>query len=357
MKMNQEIKKFFITSTDKAEKCEVTSECLVSLLLPMLKNAIESNETKLTEMSLDTASKWIKEIVEKVKDMVDRYEQHKRSLASCTSDVIQEKTEKEQNVKQQSEKIKNLEEEVTSLKEDLKKKSDEIEENKKKIDQKNAELKNHFKNICHEHKNLDLLAALIPFVGHIIDSFICSFTGVAQTTVLKDELSQLSSEKSNLRKEEWKIQVNMTNLQMQLATLKIQQGTTPDPVYLEEVQLFLSHIQQVLLEFLNFWKSVNEYLESLKKQTMAVKGILSVENLSNIKAYFLKTLDIAEKNWQSFGKTCLIAKKIFSSETKDAYKFLGCSPSPGSEEWEQEYKSVIEKLNEITLQPICNAKK
>lgn len=46
---------------------------MVSSLFPQLKLAVENNENIESTMSLQKAGEWIKDIVNRVKEMVDRY--------------------------------------------------------------------------------------------------------------------------------------------------------------------------------------------------------------------------------------------------------------------------------------------
>ncbi|XP_048014121.1 uncharacterized protein LOC125246998 [Megalobrama amblycephala] len=83
----------FGSSEALLQKCVDTSNQMVSSLFPQLKLAVENNENIQSTMSLQKAGEWITEIVNRVKEMVDRYEKHNHSVASCTSDVFQEKAE------------------------------------------------------------------------------------------------------------------------------------------------------------------------------------------------------------------------------------------------------------------------
>lgn len=338
-------------------KCVTTSGNLISSLLPLLKLAVENNKTMLASKSMQKANAWIDEIVQGVKDVIARYDKQNMNVASCTSDVIQEKSETEKIKAQTSDEMKSHEK---ALK-DFDKRRDlilkEIEKTEKKIKDKNGELQSHVSHVCRKSQGLGIMASVVPFIGPLIKSIYETASepgAVAKTHALTSELSQLSSEKSDLRHKEWNIHVKMTDLQLRLATLKIQDGTIPDPVHLGEVKQNLTRIQQILIQLQKFWETVRELLESLKKETLAGEDTIDERMSDSIKDFFIASIDKAEKFWEDFGKSCLKAKDIFSSETKDAYKFLEGTPSPGSKEWEQEYKSVMEKLKEISPQPICN---
>ncbi|KAK9952596.1 hypothetical protein ABG768_018423 [Culter alburnus] len=191
-------------------KCAATSKNLVSTLLPALMIAVEKDKSILAIKSLEKARQWIMEIVEKVGQMVDRYEKHNHSVASCTSDVILEKAETEKKKEQTTKEIEAQETVVRDLEDQLKKNNEKIKEIEANIAQKNAELYNHVKDTSSKSNGLGLFAALVPFVGPIVKSIYDAKTGpgvAAKTQVLSSELSQLSIEKSSLMSKEWNIHV------------------------------------------------------------------------------------------------------------------------------------------------------
>lgn len=55
--------------------------------------------------------------------------------------------------------------------------------------------------------------------------------------------------------------------------------------------------------------------------------------------------------WNQFGKCCQKANIILNVQSKDAYQFLETNPSSLSEsQWEEQYKTVMKKLNQIKFQ-------
>ncbi|RXN14865.1 restin-like protein [Labeo rohita] len=331
-------------------KCVGTSQNLVSSLFPILMKAVEKNKPLLAVKYLEKARAWIDDIIRAVEDMVNRYEQQNRSVASCTSDVIQEKKETEKQRTQKSEEMKSLDTAVGDLKNELDKTIKAIEEIEKNIEEKNNELQNHVRDVSSRRHGLSILAALVPFVGAIIKSIHEAATApgaAAKTKALTSELNRLSSEKCRLQNQHWTIQVKLTDLQLKVANSKIQLGVIPSPVHLEEVQKCLSQIQQILIQLKKFWEKVGSLLDSLKEKTFVGEDL--IDDLEELKEEFLISIETAGKHWQSFGACCQRASGIFSVQSRDAYKFLETDPSTLSEaEWKEQYESIMEKLKQIT---------
>ncbi|XP_056108113.1 uncharacterized protein LOC130086032 [Rhinichthys klamathensis goyatoka] len=333
-------------------KCVATSKNLVSTLLPALKVAVEKDKSILAIKSLEKARAWITEIIDKVGLMVDRYEKHNHSVASCTSDVILEKAETERKKAQTTKEIEAQEKAVRDLEDQLKNNSEKIAQIETKISEKNQELYNHVKESSSKSSGLGIFSALVPFVGPIVKSIYNAKTepeAAAKTQVLSSELTQLSIEKSSLMGKEWNIQVRMTDMQLKLASMKIENGSIPDPVHLNDVQKCLSRIQNILIQLQKCWESVSVQLEALKDETFANEHFIEE---SEMKEIFLESITSAQGHWKAFGESCLHAKSIFSLQTKDAYKFLETSPSALTpEQWKNEYETVIEELNKINPDP------
>lgn len=56
------------------------------------------------------------------------------------------------------------------------------------------------------------------------------------------------------------------------------------------------------------------------------------------------------QHWKAFGESCLKAKKSFSLQNKDAYKFLEFNPSALSrEEWKRRYEIVRADLAKMGI--------
>ncbi|KAK2867474.1 hypothetical protein QQF64_023165 [Cirrhinus molitorella] len=335
-------------------KCAATSKNLVSTLLPALKAAVENNKSVLAIKSLEKARAWITEIVDKVEQMVDRYDKHNHSVASCTSDVINEKAETEKKIAQADKEIDALEKAVNDLNQELWKNNQEIGRLEATIAQKNNELQNHIRESSNRNNGLCIIAFLIPFVGPLIKSMHDAKTSqdvAAKTQVISGDLSRLSNEKSNLRNKEWNIHVRLTDMQLKLASMKLEKGSIPDPVHLNDVQTCLTRIQQILIQLKKFWETVSIMLEALREQTFANEHFIEECELKEI---FLESITKAQQHWKSFGESCLNARGIFSLQNKDAYKFLEISPSSLSkEEWKRQYDSVIVKLNKISPDPVA----
>ncbi|KAK2870509.1 hypothetical protein Q8A67_024901 [Cirrhinus molitorella] len=333
-------------------KCVGTSHNLVHSLFPMLMKAIEKNKPSLAVRYLEKARAWIDDIIRAVDDIVKRYKQQNRSVATCTSDVFHEQKETEKQQTQHSNEMKILEETIAKCEEELRKNTNKVEEMEKQIEEKNSELQSHIKSVSQKSNGMGILAALVPFIGPISKAIYDTVTApgvAAQTQALNAEMTRLNSEKSNLQNKEWKIQVKLTDLQLQLANSKIQLGVIPSPVHLKDVQQCLSRIQKILLQLKKFWEKVAVLLDTLKNKTFVDEDL--IEELDDMKDDFLRSIEIAGKYWNSFGESCQSAQGVFSVQSKDAYKFLEINPSSLSEdEWKKQYDSVMEKLKQISPQ-------
>ncbi|XP_050960549.1 uncharacterized protein LOC127161837 [Labeo rohita] len=333
-------------------KCVGTSQNLVSSLFPMLMKAVEKNKPHLAVKYLEKARAWIDDIIRAVDDIVKRYDHQNHSVATCTSDVIQEQKETEKQKTEFSEEVKSLKKAVEKLEEELSKNAKNVEEIEVKISVKNTELQNCIKSVYSGSCGMDWLAALVPFIGPLIKYIYdtANATDVAaQTRALEAELTRLTSEKSNLQNKEWTIQLKLTELHLQMANSKIQQGVIPSPVHLKDVQKYLSQIQQILLELQKFWQKVGALLDTLKKKTFVNEDL--IDELDDMKDDFLRSIEIAGKYWKTFGGCCQSAQSVFSVQSKDAYKFLEINPSSLSEdERKEQCESVMKKLKQITPQ-------
>ncbi|KAF4095499.1 hypothetical protein G5714_023102 [Onychostoma macrolepis] len=333
-------------------KCVGTSHNLVSSLFPMLMKAIEKNKPNLAVRYLEKARTWIDDIIRAVDDMIERYKQQNRSVATCTSNVFLEQKETEKQLSQHTEVMKSLEEAVTKLDGELRKISQSIEEMEKKIEAKNSEIQDHVQTVSKKVQGMGILAALVPFIGAIIKSIYETATapGVnAQIQALNADLTHLTSEKISQQNREWTIQVKLMDLQLQLASSRIQLGVIPNPVHLKDVQQCLSRIQQILLQLKMFWEKVGALLDTMKDNTFVNED--ATEDLDALKEEFLQSIKIAGEYWNDFGKCCGSAQGVFSVQSKDAYKFLEINPSSFSEdERKEQYESVMMKLQQISPQ-------
>ncbi|XP_067292684.1 uncharacterized protein [Pseudorasbora parva] len=331
-----ETQSLFASSEALLQKCADTSNQMVSSMFPLLKLAVENNENIQATMSLEKAREWITEIVNSVTEMVDRYEKHNRSVASCTSDVILEKAETEKKISQTTKEIEALETVVRDLQMELRKTLEEIGQIEAKISQ--------CQTICARRRlGFSFLAAIVPFVGSILKSIFEAKP--KNNPAVANEKAQLVAQKSNLKTRENNIQVRLTDVQLKLANMKAQKGSIPDSVHLSDVQKSLYEIQQTLLKHNLFWKSVLVFVESLKSEAFAEEHFIGEIELKEI---VLKHFDVAQENWKAFGESCLTAKRAFSLQNKDAYKFLNFIPSYLTpEEWKRQYDTVQTNLTKM----------
>ncbi|KAK2870511.1 hypothetical protein QQF64_021513 [Cirrhinus molitorella] len=348
-------------------KCVGTSDNLVKSLLPSLKVAAEKNKPQLALKFLEKAKEWIGEIIRDVKEIVKRYQKHNSDVAKSTSDIITEKEETEKKQQQQTSEMEALEKIVEALEENLHQINKEIKESDKKIEKKNAEIQQFINSIINtKDEQLLLLQApvmmpgvapgvaifsmIVPFVDSImrfISKMVTSASQKSMISSLQTGLSELTSAQQRLKEQEWDIQNKLMDKQLQLAKLKIENGQMPSVSHLGEVQTCLSRIQQILLQLQKFWENVGSLLDTLKQRTFA--GETWIEELADMKEYFLESIDLAKEGWTEFGISCMKGKKIFSIQSNQAYKFLEISPSSLSkEDWEKEYDNVKEKLEKIS---------
>ncbi|XP_056307199.1 uncharacterized protein LOC130218905 [Danio aesculapii] len=324
-------------------KCVGTSSNLVTSLFPMLMKAVEKNKPVLAVKYLEKAKSWIDDIIRAVEDMVKRYDEQNRSVASCTSDVFQEKKETEEKLQKHSEEMKSLEEAVKNLQDELKEVSRHMESTQNRIDSVNAELQEHIEK-CSRRRH-GILRALVPFYAVIQDSKMAP-AEEAKTHSLKSQISGLNSDKSSLQRKEWDVNVRLTDLQLKLASSKIQLGVIPSPVHLNDVQQCLSRIMGILIQLKKFWEKVGTTLDSLKKKTFVNEDL--IDDLEDMKEELLESVEAAGQYWQRFGSCCLRAQGIFSIQSRDAYKFLQIDPSSLSPaEWQKQRNSIMEKLSNI----------
>ncbi|KAK2870507.1 hypothetical protein Q8A67_024899 [Cirrhinus molitorella] len=347
-------------------KCVGTSDNLVKSLLPSLKVAAEKNKPELALKFLEKAKEWIVEIIRDVKEIVNRYQKHNSDVAKSTSDIITEKEEIEKKQQEQTSEMEALQKIVEALQENLHQINKEIEDSEKKIEKKNAEIEQFINSIINTKEELKplmpqtpvmpgvapgvaIFSMIVPFVDSImgyISKMVTSTSQKSMVNTLQAGLSELTSAQQRLKEREWDIQNKLMDKQLQLAKLKIENGQMPCISHLDEVQMCLSRIQQILLQLLKFWRKVASLLDTLKQRTFA--GETWIEELADMKQYFLESIDAAKEGWTQFGISCMKANNIFSVQSNQAYKFLEMSPSSLSkEDWEKEYNNVKEKLENI----------
>lgn len=335
-------------------KCVGTSENLVKSLLPFLKVAVEKNKPQLALDLLEKAKGWIADIISEVKTIVQRYDKHNHDVGTSTSDIIDVKKKTEQKQEKQTNEMEALQKIVDNLEEKLHNINNKIKDSEKKIDDKNAEMQKFISKITSAGMSrmgskVSFFSKIVPFVESVMDYIWKMVTSTSDEKVIEAfnaALSALTSEQQRLKKEEWEIQNELMPKQLQLAKLKIESGQMPSVTHLDEVQKCLSRIQQILVQLQKFWEKVGSLLDTMEKETFA--GENCIKYLAELKEEFLESIDKAKEGWIQFGINCMMANKIFSVQSNQAYRFLEINPSSlSTEEWQKEYESVKEKLEKI----------
>ncbi|XP_016117146.1 uncharacterized protein, partial [Sinocyclocheilus grahami] len=322
-------------------KCVGMGSNLVTCLFPILKKAIEMNKPVLALRYLEMAKTWINDIITAVDDMVKRYDQQNKNVATCTSNVFEEQKESQVKLTKHSDEMKGMEDALANLEVELRKNVDDMTETEKKIEETTNELQELIRKYEEKKQHSWFFRVFGLLFGGYKD--VSKIPGVAAK---KDKLSRLDSEKYSLRKKEWDIKIKQTDLQLKLATSKIKMGEIPSPVHLTEVHQCLFQIQQVLVDLKKFWEKVGVTLDTLKGKTFVGEHIIDLEDMKDL---FLASIENAGKYWQRFGACSQRAQGVFSVQSKAAYKFLEINPSLLSEEERnKQYMSIMEKLKEIS---------
>ncbi|XP_067234670.1 chromosome partition protein Smc-like [Chanodichthys erythropterus] len=330
-------------------KCILTSQNLVESLFPMLVKAVEKNKAILAVKFLEKARVWIQDIITDVEKIVEKYDLHNKDVASSTSDVVKEKDDTDKKITVQGEELKQAESALNELKSLHQTTIKELAETEKKINSKSQEIQEFARSITQTSKGLGIFSALVPFIGMIVKSIYDAVhdpENIAQMKALEAELNILIADKTALKQKEWQTQLQLIDGQMKAAKARFDKNSIPDPIHLKEVQSSLTKIQAILIQLKNFWLSVSEMLDYLKKKTFVGEDL--IDDLADLKDEFLESIETAKEAWSSFGAGCKKASAIFKLQSKDAYKFLEVSPSSLSkEEWEKEYESVKKRLENI----------
>ncbi|KAK9952868.1 hypothetical protein ABG768_016898 [Culter alburnus] len=314
-------------------KCAGTSENLVELLLPSLKVAAEKNKPELALKFLEKAKGWISDIITDVNKIVKRYEEHYRDVDTTTSNIITEKKETEKKQQQQTSEMKELQKIIDGLEAKLLSISKRIDDYEKKIEEKNAEIQKIIISIAGRSF---FYSIFVLFVESMISRMRFS-PEEDQLRALYADLSKTTEAQKSLIEEEWNIQNQLMENRLKLAKLQIENGQMPSVTHLNEVQKSLSRIQHILVRLQNTFT-----------------GEIWIEDLTDMKEEFLESIDAAEEGWTKFGISCLKANNILSVQANQAYRFLEISPSSLSEEeWQKEYDSVNEKLQNIKPNAVC----
>ncbi|XP_077074797.1 uncharacterized protein LOC143725863 [Siphateles boraxobius] len=341
-------------------KCILTSENLVQSLFPMLVTAVEKNKPILAVKFLEKARIWIKDIINDVERIVEKYELHNKDVASSTSDVIQEKIDTDKKITEQDQELKMIKKNQNKMKSELQKTTEELTEIEKKINSKSQEIQEFARSITKTSKGLGIFAAIVPFIGLIVKSIYDAVNDPEHTAHLKAleaELNILIADKTAVKQEQWQIELQMIDWQMKAARASFDRNLIPDPIHLNEVQKSLTRIQEILIQLKNFWENVAQLLDNLEQKTFVGEDL--IEDLAELKDEFLDSIKIATEAWCCFGVGCKRASVMFKLQTKDAYKFLEVSPSSLSkDEWQIEYESVKKRLEEIdTPQAVTSSDK
>ncbi|XP_035385129.1 uncharacterized protein LOC118241870 [Electrophorus electricus] len=331
-------------------KCMGISQTLVSSLFPMLIHAIEKNKPTLAVKYLEKARTWIDELIADADKMVQSYVQHNEDVATTTSDIITEKANTEAKSEQLSKEVQEMEGAIKTLEEKLAGVRNELEDTKRKIDAKNLELESYVRDVTSKSSGLGIFAAIVPFIGPIVKSIYDAATSpaaAAKIKALENQLNQLTSQKTALMNQQWSIEVQQIDLQMKLAKVKIDKGSIPSPVHLNEVQRYLTKIQNILIQIKNFWQKVHSMLGVMQKKTFVNEDLVDEPEL---KEEFVNSIQKASEIWSNFGGSCGKAAEIFKIQSKDAYAFLEIDPSSLSDAvWQEEYNSVMGQLQEMKV--------
>ncbi|XP_066524814.1 epidermal growth factor receptor substrate 15-like [Hoplias malabaricus] len=345
-----ETQMLFGTSEAVLLKCVGTSNNLVTSLFPILIKTIEGNKPAVAVKYLEKAKAWITEIIQDVSRMVEKYEALNQNVATTTSDVNTEKKETEAALEKLKKEQQALMDAIKELEGTMKSSTAKIEELKKEIDAKNAELQNAVKEMAAKCQKFSIVAACVPFIGAIIKAaeeskFVPE--GTANIKKLEADVNRLYDSKNLERQKEWTMQIQLIDKRMELTKLQIQLGIIPEPTYLNDVQLYLSKIQQILIELKGFWEKVRSLLDVIKQKTFVNEDLIDEPDF---KDEFVKSIQNACGIWGSFGDSCNKAVVIFKIQSKDAYKFLEIDPSTLSPDvWQKQYDSVKKQLEDLKV--------
>ncbi|KAK1805629.1 hypothetical protein P4O66_019904 [Electrophorus voltai] len=323
-------------------RCMGTSQTLVSSLFPMLIHAIEKNKPTLVCLMLCQDVSALSNLL--------FYVQHNGDVATTTSDIITEKANTEAKSEQLSQEVQEMEGAIKTLEEKLAGVRNKLEDTKRKIDAKNLELESYVRDVTSKSSGLRIFAAIVPFIGRIVKSIYDAATSpaaAAKIKALENRLNQLTSQKTALMNQEWSIEVQQMDLQMKLAKVKIDKGSIPSPVHLNEVQRYLTKIQNIVIQIKNFWQKVHSMLGVVQKKTFVNEDLVDEPER---KEEFVNSIQKPSEIWSMFGCSCGKAAEIFKIQSKDAYAFLEIDPSSLSDAvWQEEYNSVMGHLQEMKV--------
>uniref|UniRef100_UPI0037E7BC70 uncharacterized protein n=1 Tax=Semicossyphus pulcher TaxID=241346 RepID=UPI0037E7BC70 len=351
-----EVRMSFNTSEALLLQCIGTSENMVNILFPMLKKAVEVGHATVAISYLGKAKQWIQDIIHKVQAMVDEYGKLTRGVASTTSNVFATKDQTGAKNKKLTNELKALQEKVAYYDSIVKQKESELARNEAAIEAATQELQNIICDIASRNRKFGILAAVVPFLGLIIDAVqksINSDDDSRRLEMAREKLNDLRGRRSVLCSDMGQAQTNRMHWQFEVTKGSFELGVVPDPVHLPEVQQNLSRIQDILMQLKSFWEKIDKLVNDLQQKTFA--GEEMVHFLNDFKDEFLKSIELATEAWSSFRVGCIKVNDMFALKNKDAYKFLETSPSTlTAEQWQQQYdtlKARLENLN--TPQTSC----
>ncbi|KAI4904336.1 hypothetical protein NFI96_021884, partial [Prochilodus magdalenae] len=124
-------------------------------------------------------------------------------------------------------------------------------------------------------------------------------------------------------------------------------GLVPDSALLEDVQRYLSQIQNVLIQLKVFWEKVYNTVTNIRDKTFVDEELIDDPDLHED---FLKSIQTATEIWERFGVSCDKAAQLFRVQSKEAYNFLEIDPVSLSEDvWKKEYEKVKGRLKAIKV--------
>uniref|UniRef100_UPI0037E7BBB7 putative leucine-rich repeat-containing protein DDB_G0290503 n=1 Tax=Semicossyphus pulcher TaxID=241346 RepID=UPI0037E7BBB7 len=348
-----EVQMAFNTSDTLLMQCISTSENMVNILFPMLMKAVEKEKATVAIKFLEKARQWIQDIIREVQDMVDEYGKLNRDVASATSEVNTTKVKTDAEKAKLTNELKALQDQVAHFDSLVKEKQSALDNNEKAIEAATQELQKIVSDIASRNRKFGIVAAVIPFIGAIIDAAqrsINSGDDKRRLEMARDNLNDLRGRRAELSRDEGLAQTTLMHWQFQLTKGSFDLGAVPDPVHLPEVQQNLTRIQQILLQLRSFWEKIEKLVQDLKQKTFSGEDLVDV--LDDFKAEFLESIELAKEAWSKFRVGCISVRSIFALKNKDAYKFLEISPSSlTAEQWQQKYDNLKERLENFYPTP------
>lgn len=330
-------------------QCISTSNNMVSSLFPMLIKCVERNNAMLAVRFLEKARHWIQTIISDAQGMVNEYAKLTQGVASATSDVNSTKVETDQLITQLNTEQEELKKNVAFYKQQMEEKENNVKQNENEINAANESLRAIINEIAQRNKKFGIVAAVIPFLGQMINEGQKSINNPSdqgRLEVARDAVADLRNKRAILSRELGASQTELMHWQFKLTEKSISLGAVPDPVHLPEVQQCLTRIQEILIQLKNFWEKIGVLVKDLQQKTFAGEDF--VEFLEDFKDDFLETINVASQAWVKFGTACAKVSDLFTLKNKDAYKFLQTSPnSMTQQEWDDKYAELKARLDQF----------